>query len=99
MLFDLKKFAGNVAVETESGLKLTYEELDQATKAVVSELESRKLTFCLCGNTIGSFVGYVGLMNADMPTVLLDVSKDIDIIGDLIDHYQPQYVWCPTDRW
>ena len=98
MFFDLKKFVGNTAVETEHGLKMTYAELDKASRNVVSDLEPRKLCFCLCENTIGSFVGYVGLMNANMPTVLLDGSKDVDIIDDLIEHYQPQYVWCPTHR-
>lgn len=98
MLFKLEKFARNTAVETESGLTLTYGELEKAARCVTAQMEPRKLTFCLCENTIGSFVGYVGLMNANIPTVLLDASKDIDIIENLIDHYQPQYVWCPTHR-
>jgi acyl-CoA synthetase (AMP-forming)/AMP-acid ligase II len=98
MFFDLKKYAENFAVETEHGLKMTYTELEKASSSVVAELEPRKLCFCLCENTIGSLVGYVGLMNANMPTVLLDGSKDVDIIDDLIEHYQPQYVWCPTKR-
>ena len=98
MLFKLEKFARNTAVETESGLTQTYGELEEAALYVTTQLVPRKLTFCLCENTIGSFVGYVGLMNANIPTVLLDASKNIDIIEDLIDHYQPQYVWCPTHR-
>ena len=98
MLFNFELFAENTAVETEQGLKLSYAELRRAAKSVIAKLDARKLTFCLCKNTIGSFVGYVGLMNANIPTVLLDASKDIDIIEDLIDHYQPQYVWCPTHR-
>lgn len=98
MLFELEKYARNTAVETEHGLKLTYRELEKAARCVTAQIEPRKLTFCLCENTIGSFVGYVGLMNANIPTVLLDASKDIDIIEGLMDHYQPQYVWCPKHR-
>jgi len=98
MLFELGKFAPNIAVKTEHGLKQTYGELEEAARYVTAQMEPRKLTFCLCENTIGSFVGYVGLMNANMPTVLLDASKDIDIIEGLMDHYKPQYVWCPTHR-
>ena len=98
MFFDLKKYAGNTAVETEYGLKMTYAELESASQSVVSELEPRKLCFCLCENTIGSFAGYVGLMNADMPTVLLDGSKDIEIINGLIEHYHPRYIWAPVHR-
>lgn len=98
MFFDLRKYAGNTAVETEYGLKVTYEELDVASQSVLAGLEQRRLTFCLCENTIGSFVGYVGLMNANMPTVLLDGSKDVEIIKGLIEHYQPKYIWTPSHR-
>lgn len=99
MVFDLKKYAENFAVETEHGLKMTYAELEKNSTYVTARMEPRKLTFCLCENTIGSFVGYVGLMNANMPTVLLDGSKDMEIIVSLIEHYEPQYLWMPTDRW
>ena len=94
MMFDLQKYSENIAVETESGLRLTYAELEKAGRQITAGLEPRRLTFCLCENTIGSFVGYVGLMNANMPTVLLDGSKDIEIINGLIAHYQPKYVWA-----
>lgn len=99
MFFDLNKFADNIAVVTEQGLELTYSELSKASSYVTSHMESRKLTFCLCENTIGSFVGYVGLMNANIPTVLLDGSKDMEIIISLIEHYEPQYLWMPSNRY
>ena len=98
MFFDLKKFANHIAVETEQGLKMTYAQLEKDASAIVSVMAPRKFTFCLCENTIGSFVGYVGFMTYDIPTVLLDATKDIDTIKGLIKHYQPQYVWCPTSR-
>lgn len=98
MFFDLKKFANHIAVETEQGVKMTYAQLEKDASAIVSVMEPRKFTFCLCENTIGSFVGYVGFMTYDIPTVLLDATKDIDTIKGLIEHYQPQYVWCPTSR-
>ena len=98
MFFDLNKFADNTAVVTEHGLELTYNELSKASSYVTSHMESRRLTFCLCENTIGSLVGYVGLMNANVPTVLLDGSKDMEIILSLIEHYEPQYLWMPTNR-
>jgi acyl-CoA synthetase (AMP-forming)/AMP-acid ligase II len=98
MFFDLIKYANNTAVETEHGLKMTYSKLETDSRSIVADLEPRKLCFCLCENTIGSIVGYIGLMNANMPTVLLDGSKDIEIIKGLIDHYQPQYIWTPSQR-
>lgn len=99
MLFDLNKYKSNTAVETEQGLKLTYGELECVVSCVTASIEGGKLCFCLCENTIGSFVGYVGLMNAGIPTVLLDGSKEIGIIQALIEHYEPQYLWMPSKRY
>lgn len=97
-MFNLDKYASNIAVETEQGNILTYAQLDKDAKTIAEVMKPRKFTFCLCENTLGSFVGYVTFMMHNIPTVLLDASKDIDIIEDLIEHYQPQYVWCPTKR-
>lgn len=98
MMFDLDKYANHIAVETEQGKKLTYAQLKQEADKIARVMQPRRFTFCLCENTIGSFVGYVAFMTHNIPTVLLDASKDIDIIEVLIDHYQPQYVWCSTKR-
>ena len=96
MMFELDKFANHIAAETENGERLTYAQLKEDADSIAAEMEPRKFTFCLCKNTIGSFVGYVAFMTHSIPTVLLDASKDIDIIEGLMEHYQPQYVWCPT---
>lgn len=97
-MFELNKYAENIAVQTEQGQRLSYSQLELAANRIAAAMEPRKFTFCLCENTMGSFVGYVAFMMHNIPTVLLDASKDADIINDLIEHYQPQYVWCPTKR-
>lgn len=98
MMFDLDRFANHIAVETEQGKTMTYAQLKRDADSIAVVMEAQKFTFCLCENTIGSLVGYVAFMTHNIPTVLLDASKDIDIIEDLIEHYQPQYVWCPSKR-
>lgn len=95
-MFNLDKYASNIAVETEHGKIMTYAQLKEDTNNIAAKMEPRKFTFCLCENTLGSLVGYVAFMAHNIPTVLLDASKDISIVENLIDHYQPQYVWCPT---
>lgn len=97
MLFDLGKYANNIAVETEQGIKLTYAQLKEDADGIASEMEPRKFTFCLCQNTLGSLVGYVAFMTHNMPTVLLDASKDSSVIGSLIMHYKPTYIWKPNN--
>lgn len=97
-MFDFDKYANHISVETEQGKKLTYAQLKQYADRIAGVMESRKFTFCLCENTLGSFVGYVAFMTHNIPTVLLDATKDIEIIDGLIEHYQPQYIWCPSKR-
>ena len=97
-MFDLDKYKKNIAVETEQGKKLTYMQLNQDADRIAEVMEPRKFTFCLCENTLGSLVGYVAFMTHHVPTVLLDASKDADIIKCLIEHYHPQYIWTPTKR-
>jgi acyl-CoA synthetase (AMP-forming)/AMP-acid ligase II len=98
MMFDLNKFASNIAVETEQGKILTYAQLEKDTKTIAEVMKPRKFTFCLCENTLGSFVGYVAFMTHNIPTVLLDGSKDMGIVLGLANHYMPEYIWIPTNR-
>lgn len=95
-MFDLTKYADRIAVETEQGRIMTYGQLDRDSSSIASVIVPRKLLFCLCENTIGSLVGYVTFVTHNIPTVLLDASKDPEIVNGLIDLYSPRYVWLPT---
>ena len=97
-MFDLNLYANNIVVETEQGKKMTYAQLKEDTDSIAAEMEPRRFTFCLCENTIGSFVGYVAFMTHNIPSVLLDASKDSSVIGSLIEHYKPTYIWRPKNN-
>lgn len=97
-MFDLLRYANNTAVETEQGKTLTYAQLEKDANTIAEVMKPRKFTFCLCENTLGSFVGYVSFMTHNIPTVLLDGSKDMAIIQGLANHYKPEYIWIPTYR-
>ena len=94
-MFDLDKYKNEIAVETEQGKTLTYAQLKEYADSIASEMKFRKFTFCLCENTLGSLVGYVAFMTHNMPTVLLDASKDPSVISSLIEHYKPSFIWKP----
>ncbi len=96
-MFELEKYANHTAVETEQGKKMTYAQLKEAADSIAKEMEPLKFTFCLCENTLGSFMGYVAFMTHNIPTVLLDASKDSGVIGSLIAHYKPAYIWKPVN--
>ncbi len=98
-MFELNRFKLNTAVITDKGERLSYEELIEVTDSFANAVPQKKgLLFCLCENRIGSFVGYVACMEHHIPIVLLDGSKEISVLQDLMTIYQPEYVWIASDK-
>ena len=95
-MFNLDKFKLNIAVITDKGERLSYEELAAAAKTFADAIPQKGLLFCLCENRIGSFVGYVACMEHHIPIVLLDGSKDLSVFKNLMEIYQPEYIWAET---
>lgn len=98
-MFNLDKYIQNTAVITDKGEQLSYEELIAVTNSFANAIPLDKgLLFCLCENRIGSLVGYVACMEHHIPIVLLDGSKDLSVLHNLVSIYQPEYVWLATDK-
>ena len=97
-MFNLDKYKLNIAVITDKGERLSYEELAAATKTFADAVPQKGLLFCLCENRIGSFVGYVACMEHHIPIVLLDGSKDLSVLKNLMEIYQPEYIWAETTK-
>ena len=98
MLWDLDSFAKNVAVIDESGASYTYGELKEKSNALASFVGERCLVFILASNTIGSLIGYVGLVNNGIVPLMLDGHLDGELLDHLINTYQPKYIWCQTSK-
>lgn len=97
-LFDFSSFINNIAIKTDCGEILTYDELQSEADKLKVFLNSNKLAFCLCSNTIPSIVGYVAFMQAGVATVLLDSKKDRDLLNNLLCIYNPNYIWAPKAK-
>lgn len=97
-MFNLDLYKDYTAVITDRNESLTYEQLSEEVEKFVSALPQRGFVFTLCENLLGSFVGYVACMNKNIPQVLLDGSKDLELVQRLIAIYQPEYIWMPTAR-
>lgn len=97
-MFDLLRYKDNTAVITDRGEQLTYGELNAETARFADAMTERGLLFCLCENRLGSLVGYVSCMEHHKPIVLLDGSKEVSVIKNLVDIYQPEYLWLLESR-
>lgn len=98
MIFDLKKFADKTAVITDRGEQLSYEELKTQSDKFAEAVKEKGLLMCLCENRLGSLVGYVGCLEHQVPIVLLDGGKESSSIKNLVEIYQPEYLWLLEDR-
>ena len=97
-MFDLQQFKERTAVVSDRGESLTYGQLSEEVERMASAFPRKGLVFTLCENLLGSFVGYVACMNKKIPQVLLDGSKDLELVQRLIGIYQPEYIWTPSNR-
>lgn len=96
-MFDLLAFGERQAVITDRNEILTYVQLAEEVENFAAHYEGG-FVFTLCENLLGSFVGYVACMNKHIPQVLLDGSKDLELVQRLVAIYQPEYIWMPTAR-
>lgn len=97
-MFEFTRYTNNNAVISDKGEQLTYGELNAETARFANAITEKGLLFCLCENRIGSLVGYVASMEHHIPIVLLDGSKEILVLQNLISIYQPEYTWIATDK-
>lgn len=97
MMFDLLKYGGNIAVIDEQGQTCSYAALKNECDRLANQIASRCLIFCLCQNTIGSLIGYVACINSRVVPLLLDAHLDRESLRSLIEGYQPDYLWLPSE--
>ncbi len=98
MIFSIEHHpAESLAAVDESGSSLTYGELVRQANLLGQQLPKRSLVFQLCRNTIGSMLGYVSFLSAGCVPLLLDASMNRDLFLQLVETYQPSYLWIPED--
>lgn len=98
-MFDLSQYGSRIAILHDSGTSLTYSQLEnEASSLIASVNHSKGLAFILCENEVASVMGYIAFINEHIPAVLLDAHKDFGMIKNLMDIYQPDYLWIPQER-
>ncbi len=95
MLWKFERHQLNVAVEDEYGRSLTYAELRHEGRLLCQQADGRCLVFCLCRNTMGSFIGYVSFLNGGVVPAMLPADMDAALFRTLYETYRPKYIWAP----
>ena len=89
------RFGDAAALLDEHGQSLTYAQLAREGEALCRAIGGRCLCFGLCGNTIGSAVGYAGMVEGGVVPALLAASIDRELFAALYEAYHPAYLWAP----
>jgi len=96
-MWDLQKYANNIAVIQESGSVVTYGDLLASSLDLTETMPKRSLVLCLCKNSLGSLLGYTAFLNAQIVPLMLDESVDREALDNLIEVYNPEYFWVPSE--
>ena len=97
-MWNLDKYAQNVAIVTEAGQKITYSEFSSFCSDLTKNISSRCLVFNLCKNEIGSLVGYVGFLNAKIVPLMLKADLDSELLNQCLETYKPDYIYVPSEH-
>jgi len=97
-IYDIFRHDDSIAVITDTGVKVSYNELFSFANYLYTKINHRCLVFCLCENSIDSLKGYVSFLTNKVVPLMLDASLEIDLLEELIRIYRPKYLWMPVER-
>jgi long-chain acyl-CoA synthetase len=95
---DRNEYANNIAVITPDGSKYSYSAICTSMQKLAKYIEPRSLIFNLSQNTMGSLLGYLTCIKNDIVPLMLDSGLDNELLYNLVQTYQPEYIWLPKDQ-
>lgn len=84
-----------VALVDDASSMLTYGGLKEFSAEFSKRLEKRSIVFVMCTNTIAAVAGFYSCIENKSVPLLLGGDMDIQLLEELLEVYQPQYIWCP----
>lgn len=96
-MFNLDKYRDRAAIITDSNESIEYHQLKFESDKIAEQIEENNFVFCLCSNSIGSVIGYVGCLNNHRPLLLLDSEISKDSFFEIFNTYKPGYIWSPRN--
>ncbi len=87
-----------IAIEDDFENRMTYGELETLSREYLKLIPSRNLVFILCDYSIETVAFYYCMMTSHVVPLLLDKDLDADMLQNLVDLYQPRYLWGREER-
>lgn len=97
-IWELERYKGKTALIDEFGNHMSYDVLNSEAHIIAGKIGHRCLVFSLCRNETGSVVGYTAFINNEIVPVMLSSQLEEALLQNLLQTYQPEYLWIPKDR-
>ncbi len=94
---DFSRFGQSTALIDDQGQEVTYAQLDAWVNQFKTKVEARQMAICLCQNTVGSPMGYMGFLRSRVVPLLLDRKIEEELLDNLLSVYKPAYLYYPAD--
>lgn len=94
----IAQYSGRTAVITENGDRITYDTLIADADKLAAYIDKRSLIFLICENCYECIMAYISFLRSGSVPVLINSKNDGEMLGRLMESYNPQYVFCSADR-
>ena len=94
---DFSKYGHQLALIDDNGFEISYAQLNAWANDFKNKVKPRQLAFCLCENSVGSPMGYIGFLRSRIVPLLLDRNIDLELLINLLSIYHPAYLYYPAD--
>lgn len=84
-----------IALTDDTGETMSYGQLQNFILNFKNVMPTRSVVFILCSNTIGAVATFLACIENKVVPLLLGKDLDRDLLRNLIDVYQPQYLIVP----
>ena len=91
-------FYDRIAAIDSTGCLMTYGDLYEWADEIVPVVPKRSLVFSFCHNVVGSVAGYFGFLCNEIVPVLLDRHIEKELALNLIEVYQPSFLYVPMEQ-
>jgi long-chain acyl-CoA synthetase len=95
-MWNFENYKNNIAVIDSNGESLTYQEFIIEIDRFQKEIRDyRSLIFILTGNNKASLFAYCSSIQYGHVPLLINVDINQDLLNELVDRYQPNYLFMP----
>ena len=96
-MWDFEKYPQNVALVSDRGERVSYQELAEKGRQITQTIQTRSVVFSLCKNQIASVIGYTAFLNHQIVPILLNAKMDMGLLKRLMETYKPGFLWIPEE--